>query len=252
MNELLTRCEKRFRFSKRELFQLIITVLVAAFVLSFRNWGVGEEFSFDEGLTNLLLTAIIVFIFLIIHFSVQKIVALKMGYKSEYRYWINGFLISLIVVFLTEGHFPLFFTGSLWHEVIPKLRVGVFRGGAKHKDIGIIAFSGPLINILLVGLLAPIYLATESSFLHSIIFVNLLIAIFSLLPLPTFEKLRQFKGGTTGLYLFIASRWVFVLVFVTTLAYTVLILLANVFSYIIALAIGIITTVVYYFVYESK
>lgn len=251
MQEFATQIEKRFRFSKKELTQIIITVLVAAFVLSFRSWG-GEEFSLGEGLSNLLITAIIVFVSFMIHLSAQKLVALKMGYKSKYKYWLNGILISLIMCFFTYGYFPLFFTGSLWHEVIPKLRMGVFRGGAKHKDLGYIAFAGPLSNIIIVGLLAPIYIATESSLLYTIIVANLLIAIFSLLPIPTFEKLRQFKGGTTGLYLFIASRWIFVLVFVTVLAFAALILLFQAFSYIIALLIGAIITIVYYLRFEAE
>lgn len=251
MNELITRCERRLRFSKKELTQLTITVLVAAFILSFRKWG-GEVFNIGEGLTNLILIAIITFISFIIHFLAQKIVALTLGYVSEYRYWLNGLLISLIVCFFTYGYFPLFFTGSLWHEIVPKLRLGVFRGGVKHRDIGYISFAGPLSNIIIVSLLAPIYLATESSFIHTIILINLLIAIFSLLPIPTFEKIRQFKGGTTGLYLFIASRWVFVLVFVAFLAFAALILLFNLFSYIFALLIGGITTAVYYSQFEMK
>ena len=249
MNEFITRCERRFQFSKKELVKLTITVIVAAFILTFRKWG-GEEFSLSEGLTNLVAIFIITFLSFIIHFSAQKLVALSLGYESKYRYWLNGILISLIVCFFSYGYFPLFFTGSLWHEIVPKLRVGVFRGGVKHRDIGYIAFAGPLSNIIIVSLFAPIYLATQSSFLHTIILINLLIAIFSLLPIPTFEKIRQFKGGTTGLYLFIASRWIFVLVFVTFLAFAALILLFNVFSYIIALIIGAITTIVYYSQFE--
>ena len=251
MHELATRAENRFRFSKKELIQLTITVLVAAFILSFRKWG-GEEFSFEEGLANFLIIAIIVFVSFIIHFSTQKLVALKMGYESRYRYWVNGLLISVIVCFFTYGYFPLFFTGSLWHDVIPKLRIGVFRGGAKHKDLGYIAFAGPFSNMVIVGLLTPIYIATDSSFVYTIIVANLLIAVFSLLPIPTFEKIRQFKGGTTGLYLFIASRWIFVLVFVTFLAFAALILLFQVFSYIIALLIGAIITIVYYLRFEVE
>jgi hypothetical protein len=77
-------------------------------------------------------------------------------------------------------------------------------------------------------------------------------AVFSLLPIPTFEKLRQFAGGTTGLYIWIASRWVFVLVFVTILAFAALILLFNIFSYIIALLIGIAMAIIYYSRFEMK
>jgi hypothetical protein len=254
MHEFAARVEARFRFSKKELLWLLITALVAGFVLTFRKWG-EKTFNPGEGIFNLIITAALVFIFLLIHFSVQKLTALKLGYVSEYKAWLNGLLISLVLSFFTYGYFPLFFTGSLLYDVVPKLRVGVFRGGVKHKDLGLIAFAGPFSNLIIVGLLTPIYLATKNSFfgtniLSPVILINLLMAIFSLLPIPTFEKLRQFAGGTTGLYLFIASRWVFVLVFVIVLAFAALILLFQVFSYVIALLIGIVVAIIYYSRFE--
>ncbi|MBN2052167.1 hypothetical protein JW756_01570 [Candidatus Woesearchaeota archaeon] len=251
MQEFATRVEARFRFSKKEVLWLFITSLIASFVLTFRKWG-GETFNLEEGLVNFVIACILVFIFLFIHFSVQKLVALKLGYVSHYKVWINGLLISLIICFFSYGYIPLFFTGSLLHDVIPKLRAGVFRGGVKHKDLGVIAFAGPLSNIILAGLFAPLYLATKSSFFYAVILINLLMAIFSLLPIPTFEKLRQFAGGTTGLYLFIASRWVFVLVFATVIGYAALILWFKIFSYVIALLIGGLITIVYYSQFEIK
>ena len=246
MDEFLTRCERRFGFSKKELGYMLITIAVAAFILSFKLVDVGGGY-----VSNFVLIAVISLVSFLIHFSAQKLVALKLGYDSRYKYWLNGVLLSLVVCFFTYGYFPLFFTGSLWCEDVSKLRVGVFRGGVKHKDLGIIAFAGPLSNIILVGLLAPVFIATQSQFFKTAIIINLLIAVFSLLPIPTFEKLRQFKGGTTGLYLFIASRWVFVLVFATVLAFAALILLFQFFSYFVALIIGAVVTIIYYLQFET-
>ena len=122
----------------------------------------------------------------------------------------------------------------------------------KHKELGLIAFAGPFTNLVIVGLLAPLFLISESPFLKAIIIINLLIAVFSLLPIPTFEKLRQFAGGTTGLYLFIASRWIYILIFVTVLAYSALILLFHFFSYILALIVGGVVAVVYFTQFEVE
>jgi hypothetical protein len=252
MQEFMNRVETRFRYSGKELFYLLITTLVAAFILVFRKWGEGDQFNMGEGLTNFFISAVVIFIFLLIHFSAQKLTALKLGYTSEYKFWLNGVLISLILCFFTYGYLPIFFTGSLLYQIVPKLRVGIFRGGVKHKDLGMIAFAGPLSNLIVVGLLAPIFIASESSFIREVIIVNLLIAVYSLLPIPTFEKLRQFAGGTTGLYILIASRWVYVLVFATVIFFSVMILLFNIFSYIIALILGIATAVVYYSRFEMK
>lgn len=251
MQEIASRIEHRFRFSSAEILRILATVLVAAFILSFRKWGV-ETFDLFSGLFNFVVSAAFVFLFLLMHFSVQKIIALNYGYSSEYKNWHNGFLISLIVVFFSFGFIPLFFTGVLSFDAIPKLRVGSFRGGIMHKHLGIIAVSGPVSNMVMAALLAPIYLATKNQLVFDMISINLLIAIFSMLPIPTFEKLRQFKGGTTGLYLFIASRWAYFFVLGTVLGFSLLIWIAKTFSFILAIIIGAIAAFIYYRVYESE
>ena len=256
MHEFASRVESRFRFTSKELFNLLITALVATFGITIaKGWGIFDLIGGKGAaayLLNFVIIAFITFISFIIHFSAQKIVALKFGYSSEYKMWVNGLLIGPMLCLFSYGYLPLFFSGSLLYDVIPKLRAGTFRGGVKHKDLGIISFAGPFSNILLVGLLAPVYLATKGEFLKTFIIINLLVAIFSLLPIPTFEKLRQFAGGTTGLYLLIASRWIFVLVFATVFLYALLIILFNIFSYIIALVLGIIIAIIYYSRYESE
>lgn len=256
MHEFASRIESRFRFSSKEFFNLLIVSLVSAFGITItKGWGVFDLIGGKGAapyLLNLLIIAAVIFISFIIHFSAQKLVALKLGYSSEYKTWVNGLLLGPIICLFSYGFLPLFFSGTLFYDVIPKLRVGIFRGEVKHKDLGIIAFAGPLSNIILVGLMAPAYLAAKGAFLKTFIIINLLVALFSLLPIPTFEKLRQFSGGTTGLYLFIASRWVFVLVFATILAYSALIIIFNLFSYILALILGAITAIIYYTRFESE
>jgi hypothetical protein len=251
MQELASRIEHRLRFSSAELLRMLATVLVAAFILSFRKWG-GETFDLVTGIINLILSAALVFIFLLVHFAVQKIVALNYGYSSEYKNWHNGFLISLIMAFFSFGFIPLFFTGVLSFEAIPKLRIGTFRGGIMHKHLGIIAVAGPVVNVIIVGLLAPIYIATKNSFVFDMITINLLIALFSMLPIPTFEKFRQFKGGTTGLYLFIASRWAYFLAAGAFLGFALLIWVAKIFSFVIAIILGALTAFIYFRIYESE
>ncbi len=121
-----------------------------------------------------------------------------------------------------------------------------------HNDVGLIAVAGPLTNVAIVGILAPIYMATDSSLLYSLIVMNLLTAIFSLLPIPTFEKIRKFRGGTTGLHLFISSRVGYVLAFTSILTYSILIMLFNIFSYIIAIIVGLIAYIIYIYEMGNK
>jgi Zn-dependent protease len=254
MQEIAARIERHFRFSKKELFKLSMTALVAAFGLTISiGWGffnIIEDNSVLGYVLNLIFVFVFVFFSLLVHISIQKIVALKLGYVAEYTNWLNGFIISTLFCFLSFGFLPLFFTGSVWCETEKKLRMGRFRYGVMHKDLGIISFAGPLTSMLLAGLLSPFYVATNSQMIFSIIVVNLLVAIFSLIPIPNFEKVRQIRGGTTGLYLFIASRWAFIFLFMLVLIYALLVFVAQIFSLVIAAIIAIIMAFLYYRTYE--
>jgi len=256
MHEFVTRVESRFRFSKKEAFHLFIIALVASFGITIKDPWHFSDLIGGSGITpyiiNLIIITAIMFISFLIHFSVQKFMALKLGYVAEYKIWINGLLIGLILCVFSEGWVPLFLTGALLYDVVPKLRIGTFRGGVKHKDLGLISFAGPFSNLFIVGILALLHFIVNTPFVKSIIVINLLIAIYSLIPIPTFEKLRQFSGGTTGLYLFIASRWTFALVFVTVVSYSILVLIFHVFSYVLALVIGVATAIIYYSQFEMK
>ncbi|MBN1792358.1 hypothetical protein JW826_01615 [Candidatus Woesearchaeota archaeon] len=255
MHELSARIEKHYKFSKSELFQMSMTSLVAAFGLTISvGWGffnLIEEQSLINYFVNFLIVAMMIFISILVHTTAQKIVALKLGYRSEYGYWLNGFLISTFVCFITFGFIPFFFTGSVWTEDVQKLRMGRFRYRVMQKDLGYISFAGPMASMAIAIILSFVYVVTENPLLFAIIVTNLLIALYSLIPIPRFEKVRQFEGGTTGLYLFIASRWVFVLVFFSVLIYSLLLFIAQLFSVILALFIGIAITVVYKRLYDD-
>lgn len=256
MAGLTNKSSSWFGFGAKELFNMLIAAIVAAFGITIApGWGVFDLLGGSGPapyVLNLLFISILILVSFIIHFSAQKFIAFKLGYSSEYKKWLNGLILGPIICLFSYGYLPIFFSGALFYDAIPKLRTGIFRGGVKHKDLGLIAFAGPFSNIVLVGLLSPFYLAAGGAFLKTFIIINLLTAIFSLLPIPTFEKLRQFSGGTTGLYLFIASRWVFVLVFVSILVYSALIILFSIFSYIIALIVGAIAAIIYYTRFDSE
>jgi hypothetical protein len=257
MYEIAARMESHFRFSRREIFQLFMTALVAAFGLLLTPkvlFLFNNPFNFiqEAGIPGYFLNLSIAFILigsaLLIHFSAQKIIALKLGYIAEYNYWMNGFIISTVMCVF----FPFFFTGSVWCEVEKKLRMGRYRYGVMHKDLGIISFAGPLASMLLAAIASPVYVKTGNPVIYAFIVANLLIAIYSLIPIPTFEKIRAVKGGTTGLYLLIASRWMYVLLATIVLVYSILVLIAQVFSLMVAFLLGVIVAFFYYKIYEMK
>lgn len=256
MQELAARLERHFKFSGQELFRLSMSAIVAAFCLTiYQGWGwfnLVDDKSLASYFVNLAIAFCFVWLALWIHFAAQKIVSLKLGYSAEYTYWLNGFIISVILSFMTFGFIPIFFTGSVGMKIEPKLRMGRFREGIMHKDIGIISFAGPLASMIAAVVLSPFYILTENPVIYALIVANLLVSLYSLIPLPTFEGIRTLGGGTTGLYLFIASRWAFVFTAVLILVYALLILVAQVFSVILAFIIAILTAFFYYKASELK
>jgi Zn-dependent protease len=255
MQELLSRSEKHFKFSSKEAYKLIVTSLVAAFGLTLSQgygfFDLTKEQSIPGYFLNFAIIFLLVMLALFFHISIQKLAALKLGYEAKYTYWKNGFVISTLLCFASFGFLPLFFTGSLWLEENKKLRVGRHRYGFMQKDAGVVAFIGPLSSIMLALLLGFIYAFTGGKLLFALIAINLFVAVYSLIPLPTFEGIRDFKGGTTGLYLFIASRWVYVFTLGFVISFSLLVMIAEVFSLIIALILGIFASIVYYNVYEQ-
>src|SRR3989338_6879887 len=97
---------ENFSFSRTELFQLFWTSLAFGFALSFRKWGVGETVDVPVGVVNLLFATVVVLLCMYIHVSLQRLVAIKLGYKATYSYWLNAVLFTVFLAFLTFGYIP--------------------------------------------------------------------------------------------------------------------------------------------------
>ena len=57
--DLIAKVKKYYRFSRPELKGIIITVIVFAFVISFRDWG-QDQINIFTGLSNFLYSILIV------------------------------------------------------------------------------------------------------------------------------------------------------------------------------------------------
>lgn len=209
MGDFLLRAKQHYSFSAQERKELLITAVISGFVLSFRNWG---TVTFDplQGVFNWLVFSFFVAVFLFVHVSAQKLFAIKIGYKATYSYWLNGLLIGFVVAFISYGFIPVLLTGTVAIELVPRLRIGRFRYGLNYKDLAKIAFAGPLANILLIIILQPflrhsikVALPELGDFFFTLILINALIALYSLLP---------FKN-TNGITIFGASRAAYIFCF---------------------------------------
>jgi hypothetical protein len=249
---------ENFSFSRTELSQLFWTSLVFGFALSFRKWGGGQSVDVPAGLVNLLFATAVVFFCMYVHVSLQKLVAIKLGYKATYSYWLNALLFAIFLAFLSFGYLSFILPGAVKIEHIPRLRLGKFRYGTNLKDLARISLAGPVSHILLILIIGPIFFALgRDENLLSIIIVNLLLAIYSVLPIPKIDTPSKMDSGSDGLGLFYFSRTLYVLILITVIVFAGLVLSsANAVGlgwlFIIAFVIGCLFALFYSVSLEQK
>ena len=174
--------------SKEELKQILITVVIIAFVWSFNKWG-DVSFNFFEGIKNLFLGALFAFIALVFNQMGQRIVAVHYGYDPIYEYGILGLMIALVITFASRGYLVFFLPGGVTLRHLAASRLGEFRYYTNDWEWAKAGFQGPFFNILLAAFLS---LFKANPLMRQLMLMNILFAIYSLLPLP----------GNVGLYLF--------------------------------------------------
>jgi len=253
--------KQNFSFTSKEITQVFWTTLAFAFIVSFRKWGVGSKVDVGSGISNLILAFIFVGIAMVAHVSLQKIVAIKLGYKATYSYWINGLLLSVLLAFLTagySGYIGFILPGAVMIEHLPQLRLGKFRYGTNLKDIARVALAGSIAHIILVMIVGIFYFASgRSDVILSFIIVNLFLAIYTLLPIPKIDVPTKMDSGSDGLAMFFFSRTLYVLVLVTVLVFTALVftsisVVGLGWLFAIAFIIGCIVAILYSISIEQK
>ncbi len=191
-----------FSLSKDEVKQILITAGIIAFVWSFNKWG-DVTFNFLMGVKNLALGFLFATIGLIFNQIGQRTVAVHYGYDPIYEYGMIGLMISLVIVFASRGYLIFFLPGGLKLRHLAASRLGEFRYYTNDWEWAKAGFFGPFMNILLAAMLSPF---KSNPLVSQLMMINILFAIYSLLPLP----------GNLGLYLFYPHIyfWTFTLGFV--------------------------------------
>lgn len=222
--------KKYVKFSSKEWKQMLWVTFAVAFVLTFNKWGT-VRFDFERGLANLFLAFIFVGIFWIGQLYLKKVIATKLGYNANYEWSLPGLIITVLIAFLSFGYVPVLLLGTTKIAQNDRRRLGKHRFALNQKDIFRIHGYSYLINYLIILIiLAPIYLATQSLFVDMLIKINLALIFFPLLPVPKND----------GLYMFFASRSLYFLVLAFVVIMSLLILWAQIFSFIIALVLALI------------
>ena len=241
--DLADKIKRYYRFTKYELRGIIISLLVIAFIISFKEWG-KDRFDILEGIYNLFNSVLIVALSILVHDGGQKIWALASGFRVEYKMWSYGLLFGLILAFITNGNVWLIVPSGFMLHILAGHRLGWFRYNMNVFAIGIIAMAGPLFSMMLIIILKIISVFSPSVLIIKAIKFNIIYVLTSLLPIPPLD----------GSKLFFGSRMLYA--FTTPLiAITSILMIVNIpifLSIVISLLIAVILWFFYYVTFERK
>jgi hypothetical protein len=197
------------------------------------------------GFGNLLVTFLMMSTVILIHVSCQRLLALRLGYKPEFIMWMYGLLGGLILCFLTNGAVVIPFVGATELHMMIKHRLGHFRYQINMVNLGLVSFMGPLGNLLFAYFLKILNIFLELPILRRFIMLNLLIAVWTMLPLPPMND---------GFRIFFWSRLSYAFLFAVVAGAALLIWLTDnlLFIFVGSLLIGGIVWFLYYILYEEE
>jgi len=229
------RVKNHFKFNLGEIRDLVIAMLVMSFIFGFDDGR--EIFILFLWVANLIKIFAIVLFSVLLHVSLQKLVALITGHRVEFRLWIYGALIGLLIAVVSNGRLYFLAAGGILIEHMALHRLGMFRYGINSVHSMIIAFTGPLSNIILALICKLLYLSTGIEVFSIIVTVNIWYAIFSILPIPPLDGSTVFFGG----------RSTYVLLFSFIIAASIMIAMSS--TLVVMLFGSLFLAVLFWFVY---
>src|SRR3989344_484979 len=150
--DLRHKISKFYKFNANELIGLIISIIVIAFVISFKDWG-KDSFDTGTGLFNLFNAILIVALSFLVHDAAQRVWGLAAGYRIEYKMWTYGLIFSLIVAFISRGNVWLIIPGGFMLHHLAGHRLGFFRYGVNYFAQAMVAMAGPIATMTLIIIL---------------------------------------------------------------------------------------------------
>ncbi len=179
----------KFIFSLEEVRDLIIAVLIIGFLFSATH----EFFVYTTTASiffNFITASIIFSLVVIVYELATKYFAYRYNCNAEFILWPIGSIFSIILTLLTQFIFAV--VGTLKITTKHATRLGYRFIGLTNEELGKIAISGPLFNIIfgLFGFL--IVLINQSELIKVLIDMNLIFALFNLIPIPPLNGARVF------------------------------------------------------------
>ncbi|MBS3174694.1 hypothetical protein J4440_02330 [Candidatus Woesearchaeota archaeon] len=213
-------------FNKKEIRDLIISILVLSFVFGFNDGR--KEFVGSLWLSNFLKITLFVIISVLFREAVIKLYAKRNNAESEYKIWNVkrvffgkygnlkfpfpfGIIFSFIGIIVSQGKF--FFTAIGIHDIKENksARTGRKYIFIKDFEVALIALSGIFANLLIVyiAFFASKYFGINLNFLIN---MNLLLILFNLIPISALDGTKIFFGSRllwVFTCLFLISSYIF-------------------------------------------
>lgn len=177
-----------FKFTKREVIDLIISFLVIS--LGFCILYSGRNLDGIIALLPIIMLGVgCGFIF---HELGHKLSAMHYGYWAEYKMWVYGLVIALISSFFG---FIFAAPGAVY----------IYGPNMTDRENGIISLAGPIINIAITLIFLVILFSlgnsimlSETNYIIAVICIigakiNSFLALFNLLPIPTLDGSKVLK-----------------------------------------------------------
>jgi len=156
-------------FSTVELASILVSMVTIA--LAFNMFGIS-----DQGIIFGVILGIIG------HEIAHKFVAQSMGFESKYKLWEIGIVLVIAFAIISRGKFIFAAPGFV-----------VTEGMADRRERGWISLSAPGANIIL----ATLFLLIGGAWAISAAYVNVLLAIFNLLPVGPLDGASVMEWNPT-------------------------------------------------------
>jgi len=165
---------------------LALSAIALAFIFSYEGFG-----NFSGILERFFLGIIIVSISFIGHELAHRVVARKYGWWAEYKIFPFWFGLALLLTIASNGLLKFALLGAVMIQPIRDIW-----GNVKHttmREIGLIAFAGPLTSLAFAATFLAAGLILNSSALLFGASINTWLAIFNLIPFSVFDGKKIFE-----------------------------------------------------------
>ncbi len=191
IHDHIDKVKRYYRFTLDEIKALFLTCFLLAFMLSFNEWGAGDNFEVNTGIYNLIITFLLVVIAILVHVSAQRISGLWVGFRIEYKMWGLGLIIGLLITVISRGKLFFLAPGGIFLHHLAQHRLGYFRYGINIWAQAMIVVWSIVATVALATIFKGLWtLFPGAMFLYKGMIINMWLAIFCLLPFPPLDGSR--------------------------------------------------------------